>query len=299
MESKFLIVLVNYNNWKDTLECIDSLRKSGVKDSNILIIENCSTNDSLQKLKAAESNINIINTHKNLGFTGGNNLGIEYAIRNKYKFVIILNNDTIVDINNPIKLLIDGMEKNEDVTLGTGRIFYFPDKERIWYNGGKLIKWRGMAIHFNFGKNKNALTLSNELKNVDFISGCFMCIRLSDIMKLGFLDNNFFMYLDDVEFCSRALKKNLKLLFIPNAIIYHKAMGEKERTPKRIYYSIRNRKLLINLHFGIISKIYFSVVLIIKRAVWFFTNKKYYNLLLYAVRDYNNKYFGQAPEYIK
>jgi GT2 family glycosyltransferase len=299
MDSNFLIVLVNYNNWEDTLECIDSLKKSGVKDLNILIVENCSSNDSLQKLKTAGQSIKIISTQKNLGFTGGNNLGIKYAIKNKYVYVILLNNDTIVDINNPIKLLIDEMEHNKDATLGTGRIFYYPDKNRIWYNGGKLIKWRGMAIHFNYRKNKNALTLTNELKNVDFISGCFMCIRLSDIASLGFLDDNFFMYSDDVEFCARALKKNLKLLFIPNAIIYHKAMGEKERSAKRIYYSIRNRRLLINLHFGIISKIYFSLVLALKRTIWFFTNNQNYKLLAYATKDYNNKYFGQAPEYIK
>jgi GT2 family glycosyltransferase len=299
LESIYLIILVNYNNWKDTLECIDSLKKSGIKDSSMLIVENCSKNDSLQKLRTAEPDIKIMNTKENLGFTGGNNLGIKYAIENKFKYAILLNNDTIVESANTINLLIDEMEKNEAVTLGTGRIFYFPEKDRIWYDGGKMIKWRGMAIHNNYRKKIEEINLSNQIKYIDFISGCFMCIRLSDISKLGLLNDNFFMYLDDIEYSARAAERNLKLLFIPQVVIFHKAMGEGERTPKLVYYSLRNRKILINLHFGIVAKLYFEIVLIIKRVLWFFTNKKYYNLLLYAVRDYKKQYYGQAPEYIK
>lgn len=299
MNSNFLIILVNYNNWHDTLECISSLKTTGVADSNILIVENSSTNDSMEKLKSEAQSIKIIKTIKNLGFTGGNNVGIKYALDNKYNYVILLNNDTIVESKNFIRILINEMENNNNVTLGTGRIFYYPEKDKIWYDGGKLIKWRGMAIHYNYRKNKNEISLTNEKKLIDFISGCFMCIRLRDITKLGYLDENFFMYLDDIEYSTRAIKRNLKLLYIPEVVVYHKAIGEGKRAPKMIYYSIRNRRLLINLHFGILTKFYFELVLVIKRILWFITNKKYYNILVYAVRDYNRHYFGQAPDYIK
>ena len=299
MSSKYLIILVNYVNWQDTFECIESLKNCGINDSHILVIDNHSPNDSFNKLNEAFPSINIFQMEKNLGFTGANNFGIKYAADNMFDFAVLLNNDTVVESPDSIQILIDEMTKHTDATLGTGRIFYFSDKNKIWYDGGKIIKWRGMAVHLNYGKKKSNVDLSNKLKNVDFISGCFMCIRLRDIFKLGFLHEDFFMYLDDVEFCSRALKKSLKLLYIPESVIYHKAKGEEERTHKRIYYSIRNRKLLINLHFGIISKFYFSIVLLIKRSVWFFTNKQHYKLLSYAMRDYNNKYFGQAQEYIK
>jgi len=110
---------------------------------------------------------------------------------------------------------------------------------------------------------------------------------------------NFFLYLDDIEYSARVVKRNLKLMFFPQVVIYHKARGEEKHTPKIVYYSMRNRKLLINLHFGLIAKIYFDVVLIIKRIVWFFVNRKFYRLLLDAISDYNKKYFGLAPENIK
>jgi hypothetical protein len=299
MNDNYIIVLINYNNWQDTIECINSLKNSGVKGTNILIIENCSHNDSLEKLKIEAPGIKLISTNKNLGFTGGNNIGLKYALEKNYDYAILLNNDTIVEGKDSIKVLISVMDKHSDVTLGTGRIFYYPDKDKIWYNGGKLIKWRGMAVHFNYRQNKNEVRLNTETKETDFISGCFMCIRLRDLPKLGYLDENFFMYLDDIEYSVRAVKSNLKLLYVPEVVIYHKAVGEEKRTPNLVYYSIRNRRLLINLHFGIISKIYFELVLILKRMLWFVTNKKYYNLLVYAIRDYKNRYFGQAPESIK
>jgi len=299
MNTKYLIILLNYNNWQDTVECVVSLNNSGVNNSNIIIIENCSIDDSVEKLNARVPGVKIIQSAKNLGFTGGNNVGIKYALENNFDYAIILNNDTIIESKDSIKTLVEEMDSNPAVTLGTGRIFYYPNKDKIWYDGGRLNRWRGMATHNNFRKNQNEINLLNKKKYVDFISGCFMCIRLKDLPKLGYMDEDFFLYLDDIEYCARAVKKNLKLMFIPQVVIYHKSIGEEKHTPKLVYYSMRNRKLLINLHFGLLAKIYFEIVLIIKKILWFFTNKKYYNLLLYAVRDYNKNYFGQAPEYIK
>ena len=294
----FLIIIINYNNWKDTIDCIKSLMNVGVNSSNILLIENASTNDSFERLKAELTEINIIRTDKNLGFTGANNLGILYAVEHNNDYAILLNNDTIIE-NNSINILVNEMETNSEVSIGTGRIFYYPDKDIIWYNGGKLVYWRGLAIHYDYGKKISTENLKNISTNINFISGCYMCIRLRDYEKLGLLNEKFFLYLDDVEYSVRAVKNNIKMKYFPNSVIYHKANGEKNLTSGMVYYSIRNRRLLINLHFGIVAKIYFEVVLIIKRSFWFLTGNKYYSILVTAIDNYNNKYFGQAPENIK
>jgi hypothetical protein len=299
MNKNYLIVLLNYNNWQDTVECINSLKNCGVKDSNILVIENCSSDDSVKKLKTESPEVSIIELNKNLGFTGGNNVGIKYALDNNYDYAIALNNDTIVESRDSIRILIAEMDNNPDVTIGTGRIFYYPQKDLVWFDGGKLIKWKASAIHYNFRQNKHDIKLNNKNMEIDFISGCFMCIRLKDFSKLGYMDENFFIYLDDIEYSARAIKNNLKLMYFHKVVIYHKALGEGKRTPKMIYYTIRNRRLLINLHFGFIAKIYFKLVLFFKKAYWFFTSKKYYNILIRAVKDYKRNYFGQVPEFIK
>jgi GT2 family glycosyltransferase len=299
MNQNFLIILLNYNNWQDTLDCVKSLKASEVSEANILIIENFSSDDSYMKLSKEFPLIKILRMEKNLGFTGGNNVGIKYAVENKYEYAILLNNDTIVESSDTFKILIEEMDKNKYATLGTGRIYYYPQKELIWYDGGQLIRYRGMATHTNYRMNRNNTKLNDNLRKTNFVSGCYMCIRLKDITTLGYLNEKIFIYLDDVEYSARAIKKNMKILYIPRAAIYHKAKGENKRTPRMVYYSIRNRRLVINLHFGFIAKIYFEVVLIIKRMLWFFSNKKYYKILVQALSDYNKNYFGQAPDFIR
>ncbi len=297
--NSFLIILLNYNNSEDTIECINSLKNSGIDISNILVIENCSTDNSIEKLEQNVPGINILKMEKNLGFTGGNNIGIKYAVEHNFNYAVVLNNDTIVEDKSSFDILISEMDKNADVTLATGRILYYPQKDLIWYDGGRLINWRGMAIHNNYRKNKNEIKLNNEPSNIDFISGCFMCIRLKHIPELGYMDENFFIYLDDVEYSARAVKKKMILRYIPEVVIYHKAIGEDKQTPRMVYYSLRNRRLLIKLHFGIIAKVYIELVLIVKRIFWLFRGNKFHGILMQAVQDYNKNYFGQAPENIK
>ena len=299
MDKKYLIILLNYNNWQDTIECVHSLINSGTGSSNIVIIENCSTDNSREKLSEEIPAIKVIHSDKNLGFTGGNNVGLKYALENNFDYAIVLNNDTIVESESSVKDLIDEMDRNPDFTLSTGRIFYYPEKEKIWYDGGRVIKWRASEQHFNFRKNINDVKLNDDLREIDFISGCFMCIRMKDLPRLGYMDENFFIYLDDLEYSSRASKRGMKMLYIPKSIIYHKARGEGNHTPKLIYYSIRNRRLVINLHFGIITKFYFEIVLIIKRIMWFIKSRKYFHILNQAIKDYNRNYLGQAPDFIK
>ena len=299
MHLNYLIILLSYNNWQDTKDCINSLKKNDIKDNNILIVENCSSDESFEKLNISFPLIKILRMDKNLGFTGGNNVGIKYALENNYDYAILLNNDTIVESQDTFEILINEMENNQDVTIGTGRIFYYPQRNLIWYDAGKLIRWKADAVHFNFRKDKNKIELNNHLNVINFISGCYMCIRLRDIPVLGYMDERFFIYLDDIEYSARAISRNLKLRYIPESVIYHKAMGEGKHTPKMIYYTIRNRRLLINLHFGLFTKLYFRIVLIIKGIYWFFTNRKYFKILRRADEDYNKNYFGQVPEFIK
>lgn len=298
MNNNYLIILLNYNNWQDTVECIQSLQKSKVKGSNILVIENYSTDDSINKLRSETPEVKIIQAKKNLGFTGGNNLGLKYAYENKYDYAIVLNNDTIIESEDSFRILIEEMDKNPNMTIGTGRIYYYPEKDKIWYDGGGIINWKGAAFHYNFRKNKDDVRLDDENKQTDFISGCYMCIRLRDLPKLGYMDENIFIYLDDLEYSLRATKNNLKLFYIPSAVIYHKERGRGRHSPRLVYYSIRNRKVVINLYFGSVTKTYFNLVIIIKRVLWFYTNRQYYNILNQAIRDYKRKYYGQVPDHI-
>lgn len=288
--SKYLIILVNYNNWSDTVECVHSLLKEGINPSDICIIENSSTDNSYFELTSRLKDIQITKTKNNLGFSGANNLGIKSAMEKKAEYIILLNNDTIVG-SNSIQELIREMDSHPEAGMGTGQIRYFPESEIIWYGGGKLIGWRGLAVHLRKGKKAN----SNNLKPgfVTFISGCYLCIRAKAIENLGFLNEKFFLYLEDIEYSARAYNRGIKQLYVPGSIIFHKCRGDRELKANTLYYSVRNRELLIDLSFPRIAKVYFFLVIRMKLLIWYFINKKAYKFAKSGLMDYQHERFGQ------
>lgn len=291
MNLKFLIVLVNYNNWEDTSECIDSLKNAGIEISNILIIENDSENDSFFQLQKAFPGIQILRQNQNIGFSAGNNVGISYAREHHFEYVILLNNDTLIE-KDAISVLIEKMDSHKESTLGTGQIRYYPEKNKIWYAGGKLIRWRGLAIHTFENKNVEEI---NQIKDeyVTFASGCYLCIRISDIDILGSLDENFFLYLEDIEYSARAVSLKLKILYVPSSVIYHKCRGERKLKEQTLYYAVRNRNLLIEKSFPKLASTYFFIVINLKMIFWFFKNRKLYNAAKMGVSNYKDGIFGE------
>ena len=289
--NKYLIILINYNNTEDTIECVDSLYQSGINSKSILIIDNGSENDTINILKKNYPGIEIIWNKENIGFSAANNIGIKKAISNGFTYAILLNNDTIVT-PNAISELINIMDKFQDVALGTGQIRMYPEGKKIWYAGGKLINWRGLAAHIFFNRKVEEIKLLLIPQYVTFISGCYLCIRMSATTKLGLLDERFFIYLEDIEYSARAVKKGCKLLYIPTSVIYHKWIGGTKLQNKSLYYAIRNRYLLINISFNGIAKVYFSIVLVVKMFYWYLTNKESFMTARRGIQDYKNKYYG-------
>lgn len=288
----FLIIIINYNNWLDTIECIQSLIVAKIFFENIIVIDNYSNDDSYLRLKEKFPQIEIIKTTNNLGFSGANNVGIRIGLERKVDFIILLNNDTIVKPDS-IQNLLKETINHPEVSLSTGQIRYYPEKNEIWYDGGGLISWRGLAVHHNFNKKVKDSFAKRSPSYVSFASGCFLCIRSRDLEKLGFMEEEFFLYLEDIEYSSRAIKKNLKILYVPNSIIYHKANGARKLNKSMSYYSIRNRRLLIKRSFGITAKLYFNIIIRLKNFVWFFINRELYLISKKALSDYDNNKFGK------
>jgi GT2 family glycosyltransferase len=290
---EYTIILLNYNNWQDTVECVKSLEEAGIDSSSILVVENSSTDDSYVCLKEQLGTVSLLKTGRNLGFSGGNNFGINHALKFNPQYIILLNNDTLVD-KDSIRILIDEMNNHPEASLGTGQIRYFPEKEKIWYAGGTLNKWRGLAVHLHENEYADNLPASNEPSFVSFISGCFLCIRTSMMDKTGLLNEKFFLYHEDIEFSARAVRNGLKLLYVPLSVIYHKCRGERKLREKTLYYAVRNRNLLIDMCFPFIAKVYFFFVIRTKMLIWFFRDKKLFRAAQAGLQDYKNDSFGQV-----
>ncbi len=292
------IILLNYNRFKDTIECIHSLHSITYPSYKILLVDNCSTDDSYDNLCRAFHDIEIITTTRNVGYTGGINYGIRHLLKSHYEYILILNNDTLVEPDFLDKL-VDAMERDNAAAASCGTILCEHDRRSIWYASGKMIPWRGLAVHVD--KNRKYV-YRQSTQPVTFITGCMVLLRVSNIEKIGFLDERYFMYLDDIEYSQRIIQNGYSLLYVSDSIIYHKVLGEKESAFKA-YYSIRNRLLLINTvcsgYNRIIARLYFIGVLSVKLILWRLTRKSFYEAARTGVIDYrkNNFYMGNGQKF--
>lgn len=299
---KVSIIVLNYNRPADTIDCINSLLKNDYPSYEIIIIDNYSTDDSLNAFKTCFPDLSIYSTNENLGYTGGINFGILKAKEKKPDYILLINNDTIVEPDFLSHMVLE-MENHPDAYASCCLILAEHDRNTIWYAGGKLIKWRGLAIHSLKDMPRSALS-NTKTREVDFVTGCLILLRTSELDYVGLENELFFMYLDDIELSSRIITKGLKLLFVPKAVIYHKVLNEKE-SPLKLYYSVRNRLLLIkemnkNLD-KLIAGFYFITVISLKLFFWKFKNKKFYYAAKKGLDDYRNGIFykGSGMQFLE
>jgi len=255
-KKKIFVIIVNWNGWKDTLVCLDSLAK--VKKQNIIldtiIVDNGSTNESVSEIRKKFPKVTLLEAGKNLGFTGGNNFGIRYALKHGADFVWLLNNDTYVD---PDALSFIRAFDDPSVGIAGSKIYFAPDHEFhhdryktsergkvIWYAGG-LVDWANMYASHR-GVDEVDRGQYDKTIETPFVTGCSLVIRREVIDKIGFLDDKYYLYLEDLDYCLRAKQAGYKLLYVPSSVLWHVNAGSSGRpgNPLHEYYLTRNRLLL-------------------------------------------------------
>ena len=264
------IILVNYNGYEDTNECVRSLKKTSYPNFKIIIVDNASTNDSLTYLKKSSKDCRIIESKDNLGFAGGNNLGIEYALNNGADYVMLLNNDTLVEPNF-LDEMLNTVKGNAKVGLVGCKIMYYPKKDTIWYGGGYINWFKFIGVHYGLKEIDNGQC--DREKEIDFMTGCCMLIKREVFEKTGLLSDDYFMYFEDVDFCVKVKDSGYKIWYNPKAVIYHKVglSGGGEESSFSIKWGTRNRLLFMKKYkakvskFGcLLSNMFFYITRIIK-----------------------------------
>jgi len=294
-DSKVVIVILNYCRWKETIDCINSLKQCNYPNFEVLIVDNASKDDSEQKIRDAFSEIELIQAEKNLGYTGGVNVGIREALKKNADFILLLNEDTLATANF-LGELVKAMEENPSAAVACGTIYHHPETSHLWYAGGELIPWRGLATHYtSLPLSRNGLR-PNYLK-VSFVTGCMMLIRCSVINKIGLKDERFFMSLEDIEYSARIINLGYDLLYVPESVIYHRIPVNYE-SMFNLYYSVRNRLLLIDTAFSpvmkYVARFYFLSVIFCKLILWKFLKPKYFKVARSALKDYFAKRFYEG-----
>lgn len=259
---KVYTVILTLNNYLDTYECVNSVLSSNFKITSIVIVDNGSQDDSIKKLLADFGNNSIIHfifNNQNFGFAAGVNVGLRYSLEQSADYVLLLNNDTIID-KNCISYLISEISKDPSIAIAGPRIFYYSNPDKIWQGGGYFSYLRAGIIVPE--KNRLVTEIDEKTKKVTFLTGCAMLIKSNIFEKIGFFDEDYFFYAEDVDFCLKAVKAGFTLGYVPCAKVWHKIGSiARDRTNAFFLYHIaRSKIVLLRKNFSLLYFIYGFII---------------------------------------
>ena len=250
------VIIVNWNGKSHTLACLSSFEKINRKpvELHTIVVDNGSTDDSIDVIKKKYPDVIIIPAGKNLGFTGGNNLGISYALDKNADFIWLLNNDTVVDPD-----VLSFLSAFDDPGVGAcgSKIYFAPGREYhidrykknqlgkvIWYAGG-LIDWGNMLASHR-GVDEVDAGQYDESCKTPFITGCSFIVRADVVKRVGNLDDRYYLYLEDLDWSLRIKEAGYKIMYWPKSILWHENAGSSGRPGNKTheYYFTRNRLIL-------------------------------------------------------
>lgn len=225
------VIVVGYNSRKHLRRCFKSLLNQTYNLYEVIYVDNCSTDNSAEYVKKHFSNwVRVIKSLKNLGYTGGCNLGIRHS---KGEIIILLNPDTEVRPKF--------IEKCVKYLLSSERIGILAP---LIKNNDRWVAYS--KINLYTGQSRNFSTEIDTITDSDYVSGCAMVIRRKLLAEIGLLDERYFSYYEDSDFCLRAHKHGWRVVVIPEKLVYHYSGGSYSRTsPNKYYLTVRNKILFI------------------------------------------------------
>ena len=242
---KVVTILLNWNGKEDTLECLHSLQRSSYSNFTAIVVDNGSTDGSVPAIRKEFPDLVVIKNRDNLGFTGGNNIGIRHALENGADYVWLLNNDTVIEPDTLAKLVAKA-ESSPDIALLSPVIHWHEDPDSIQFYLS-YVDWGTYNI-ISFSKEEHDRYAD---RSKDFsLWGTALLIRRHVLESLGLLDDSFFAYAEDAEYCMRVSKAGFRIDVEPTARVFHKNSRStgSNTAPLQVYLRIRNQYLLWNAY---------------------------------------------------
>lgn len=234
MEPIIAVIIVAWNGYDNTQECIESVINQQLVNTNIFLVDNGSKVEPLRNLTLSYPRINYIFSEKNLGFAAGYNLGLRTAMVTKADYYLIINNDTRAD-SLMLHELITSIS-DESVGLVAPVIYYYDAPGQVWSSGGFMNKVLMMPLDSH---SQNTPIVSPTERT--FLSGCCYLIKRNLLEQVGLFDERFFLYFEDLDYCRRVNETEWKMEVVPSAKLYHKvsqSSGGQFSENERFYYAM-------------------------------------------------------------
>ena len=277
MSKKISIISVNYNQAEVTCEMLSSLQKLTYPEIEIIVIDNGSPTDPTQLITTSFPNVKYIRSEQNLGFAGGNNLGIKNSTGD---YIMFLNNDTEVDPGF-LEPLVQLFESNPYAGLASSKILY--------HNSADLIQYAGSTnINPFTGRNKRIGFMEKDsgqyesVRETDLGHGAAMMVPRKVIDKIGAMPEFFFLYYEEVDWCESIKRAGYKIYFVPQSRVYHKeSMSVGKNSALKTYYLTRNRLLFMRRntsgYIKLLWIVFFVVISLPKNTLLFLLKREIQN----------------------
>jgi GT2 family glycosyltransferase len=251
MKPLVCVVIVIWNGVADTLECLRSLAEDSYPNKEVLLVDNGSSDDSVRRIREEGFVVTVLSCPMNLGFTGGNNVGLAEARRRGAAYAFLLNNDTTV-VSGALAKLVNAAENLSDAGVLSPVVHYYDTPQEVWFSGAKLSLARGEAVHQAgfVADAANCLPVEGAFRS-EWVSGCAMLVRMDAVGEVGGFDDRYYLTWEDVDWCIRMRQADWEVLVVPSARIHHKCgRSGVKLTGVHRYYAVRNSLLLASKHAG-------------------------------------------------
>jgi GT2 family glycosyltransferase len=271
MDQPFVyIVLLNWNGWRDTLECISSLDNMEYRNWHALIVDNGSTDDSVERLKEACPEVTILETHKNLGFAAGNNVGIRFALKSGADYVFVLNNDTTV-FPDTISAFVEFAEKHPTAALMGPRIDR-RNPQREWPIRRKLDLLTQLCTFTALRRIVTRIPVirgvfyctGSQPSVVQFLAGSALFFRAAAFEKVGLFDESTFLDFEELIMAEKVRRGGLSAYFVPQARIWHQGSASAAKLRAKRYIENAKSEEYFFSHYVRLSPLGRSIVRLIR-----------------------------------
>ena len=294
MFTDLAIILVNWNLKDDTIECIDSLVKSGSAHSQIVVVDNGSTDGSIAAIDDRYKNsIVVIEAKENLGYAAGVNLGIRYVLRQNYPWILLMNNDTVV-AENFVDEMYSGTKNAKNYDILSPLILYHQNPSIIWSMGEKFLKHTLLTIG-SFKAHDINENLSSIVP-IDVTNGCAMMVNREIFERVGLFDPQLIMYGEEVDFCWRARQAGYHFACYTPARIYHKVSQSSQKDkPNARYLRMRNQIIFYRRYTTALQKPFYWIFTLLRLLKMIFLDslKGHFEVIEPAIRGWMHGWFKE------
>jgi len=236
------IIVLNWNGLDDTLACVASLQCLDYPDYEVVVVDNGSIDGSVKAIRERFPDVTLIENGENLGFTGGNNVGLRHALERHAHYALLLNNDTEV-APDFLRHMVEVAEADPSVGIVGPTIYYHEQPHVIWSAGGTVDRRRGQTTMVGLNEQASGQP-GTAPREVDFVTGCALLVRKSVLEQVGLLNDKFFAYYEEVEWCERARRAAYRILSVPGAKVWHKISAQARSDSPLVHYLMTRNRLL-------------------------------------------------------